>query len=76
MRRVDGGGNNLLYHASGSAGDFAVKFTVPDDRDRAGREYAALRALGEAGLRVAPEAVLLDRDSYDLPRRRADMARG
>ncbi len=52
--------NNLIYRASSAEGDFAVKFTVRDDRDRAGREYAALRALHQAGLELAPQAVWLE----------------
>jgi aminoglycoside phosphotransferase (APT) family kinase protein len=38
-----------------------------DDRDRAGREYNALRALDEAGLDIAPRALLLDRGRYPQP---------
>src|SRR5262245_48429654 len=67
IRRIGGGRNNLLYHADGPDGDFAVKFTIRDKRDRAGREYAALRALRAAGLTLAPEPVLLDRASYPQP---------
>jgi aminoglycoside phosphotransferase (APT) family kinase protein len=67
IRRIEGGQNNLLYHADGPAGAFAVKFTIRDERDRAGREYAALRALRAAGLMIAPEPVLLDRASYPQP---------
>ena len=32
-----GGRNNLLYRATSSLGDLALKFTVRDSRDRAGR---------------------------------------
>jgi aminoglycoside phosphotransferase (APT) family kinase protein len=38
-----------------------------DERDRAGREYGALQALAQAGLDLAPKALLLDRDSYPQP---------
>ena len=65
--RVGGGQNNLLYRASGPRGDLAVKFTMRDWRDRAGREYDALLALHRAGLSVAPQPVLLDRHRYAQP---------
>lgn len=67
VARIAGGANNLLYRATSQAGDFAVKFTLRDERDRAGREYAALSALGQAGLRVAPKPVWLDRERYAQP---------
>jgi thiamine kinase-like enzyme len=67
IQRIGGGRNNLLYHSDGPGGDFAVKFTIRDKRDRAGREYAALRALRAAGLAIAPEPVLLDRETYSQP---------
>jgi Phosphotransferase enzyme family len=64
---IAGGANNLLYRATGAGGDFAVKFTVRDERDRAGREYAALSALVQAGLSVAPQAIWLDQQGYRQP---------
>lgn len=64
---ITGGANNLLYRITSDAGDYAVKFTLRDARDRAGREAAALRALREAGLEIAPVLVLLDRDRYAQP---------
>src|SRR5512139_1869716 len=64
---IGGGRNNLLYRATGAAGDLAVKFTLRDARDRAGREYGALLALQAAGLDLAPVPVLLDRKRYPLP---------
>lgn len=67
LSRVVGGANNLLYRATGNAGDFAVKFCIRDSRDRAGREYDALCVLAEVGLAIAPEPVLLDRQSYPNP---------
>lgn len=65
--RIGGGANNLLYRARGEGLDLAVKFTIRDERDRAGREYGALLALHRAGLRIAPEPLLLDRATYELP---------
>jgi aminoglycoside phosphotransferase (APT) family kinase protein len=67
IRRVTGGRNNLLYRACGARGDLAIKFTVRDARDRAGREYGALTALRQAGLLIGPEPILLDRASYAQP---------
>jgi thiamine kinase-like enzyme len=64
---IAGGMNNLICRASGAEGDFAVKWTVRDERDRAGREYAALQALHKAGLSIAPQAVWLDRECYRQP---------
>ena len=64
---VSGGGNNLLFRATSELGDFAVKFTIRDARDRAGREYAALLALQQAHLQIAPRPILLDQDSYEQP---------
>lgn len=67
IRRIAGGRNNLLYRAKGPRGDLAVKFTVPDECDRAGREYGALTVLRQAGLSIAAQPVLLDRSSYAQP---------
>ncbi len=65
--QVTGGANNLLFRACGDSGDFAIKFTIRDERDRANREYGALCALKEAGGALAPEPILLDTDSYPQP---------
>ena len=64
---VTGGANNLLYRVTRQASDYAVKFTLCDERDRAGREYTALSALQQAGLRIAPKPIWLDRDRYTQP---------
>lgn len=64
---VTGGANNRLYRLRGPAGDLAAKFTLRDDRDRAGREHAALRTLADACLDVAPRPLLLAEDRYPLP---------
>jgi aminoglycoside phosphotransferase (APT) family kinase protein len=64
---VGGGRNNLLYRAHGELGDFAVKFTIRDDRDRAGSEYWALLVLQHAGLDLAPRPVLLEQTRYRQP---------
>ena len=64
---ISGGANNLLYRVSGLEGKFAIKFTMRDARDRAGREYEALRVLQVAGLDIAPEPILLDTENYSQP---------
>jgi thiamine kinase-like enzyme len=67
IRRIAGGANNLLYRATSDRADLAIKFTIRDARDRAGREFQALLTLQEAGLAIAPQPVLLDRDRYPMP---------
>lgn len=67
IRPVSGGANNRLYRATSAHADLAVKWTLRDERDRAGREYAALALLEQAGLTLAPQALLLDRKRYRLP---------
>jgi aminoglycoside phosphotransferase (APT) family kinase protein len=67
IRQIEGGWSNLLYRVTGPSYDWAVKFTVRDRRDRAGREYHALQALRQAGRSVAPEPLLLDRRRYPQP---------
>ncbi len=62
-----GGANNLLYRATRGEEDYAIKFTVRDSRNRAGREYAALRALEQAGLNIAPRAVWFAPDQFRQP---------
>lgn len=67
IQPIAGGWNNLIYRATSEAGDLAIKFTVRDDRDRAGREYNALCALQQTGLDLAPQPILLDRTSFAQP---------
>jgi aminoglycoside phosphotransferase (APT) family kinase protein len=67
LTRLAGGANNLLYRATSDQGQVAVKFTLRDPRDRAGREYHALVALQRAGLDLAPQPVLLERGRYPQP---------
>ena len=67
IRPVRGGSNNLLYRATRPGGDYAIKFTRADARDRAGREWDALRLLTAAGCDLAPQAVLLLRDEGLYP---------
>jgi aminoglycoside phosphotransferase (APT) family kinase protein len=67
ITNINGGRNNRLYRASCALGDLVIKFTIRDARDRAGREFGALTALRQAGLKIAPAPILLDRDRYPLP---------
>ncbi len=64
---VPGGANNRVYRVTRGSNDYAVKYTIHDDRNRAGREFAALTALQEAGLHVAPQPIWLDRENHRLP---------
>lgn len=64
---ITGGGNNRLYHIGGEHEELAVKFTIRDSRNRAGREYAALHALRQAGLDIAPRPIMLEQERYAQP---------
>lgn len=64
---IFGGANNLVYRATSEHGDFAVKYAIADERNRAYREYHALAALTQAGYALAPRPVLLDLSSSALP---------
>lgn len=66
IRRAVKGMNGIVYHAQhDDRRDWAVKICKRDARDRAGREFAALRAMHSSG--TAPEAIALMRDTADLP---------
>lgn len=67
IRVITGGRNNRLFRATRDNTDVAVKFTRRDERDRTGREYAALAVLQDAGLDIAPVPLMLDRDSLAQP---------
>jgi aminoglycoside phosphotransferase (APT) family kinase protein len=67
IQPIAGGANNRLFRVVGPLGDLVVKFTIRDERDRAGREFAALQALHQAGLVLAPRAIWLDRHSFSQP---------
>jgi aminoglycoside phosphotransferase (APT) family kinase protein len=64
IKPVRGGMNSLLYHVTSPNGDYAVKLSVRDERNRAGREFRALQFLRQVGLSIAPEPVFLDTDIY------------
>jgi aminoglycoside phosphotransferase (APT) family kinase protein len=67
IQRVRGGGNNAMYRMRLEGIDYACKLCVVDERQRAQREYAALRLLDHAGLDIAPEPILIDESSAALP---------
>ena len=67
LERITGGYNSLLYRATRDSDDMAVKFTIRDARDRAGREYGALSVLQQSGLCIAPTPILLERTRYRQP---------
>lgn len=67
IERIEQGMNNRLFRVQGEGGEYAVKFTIRDRRDRAGREWWAMHGLQAAGLAVAPQPVLLVRHRHAQP---------
>lgn len=67
ITRIDGGTNNLLYRILHEGNDYACKFTIKDERNRAKREYNALRIMEERRLKICPLGLWLDEKSYSLP---------
>ncbi len=67
--RLSGGYNNALYRVTLAGAAYACKLCVADERQRAEREYGALRLLRAAGLEVAPQPLCLDesRDLFPYP---------
>ena len=57
-------GNNLLFRARRAGDDWAMKFMIRDQRDRARREYEALTLIDDLGLPVGPRPIYVDRDRY------------
>lgn len=60
VQRVTGGANNALYCVEFGGERFACKLCVNDERQRARREFDALRVLEATGLDVAPQPLWLD----------------
>ena len=60
VQRVRGGANNALYRVESGGEHFACKLCVNDERERAKREFGALRMLEAIGLDVAPQPLWLD----------------
>jgi len=65
ITRIVGGFNNLLYRATDSWGDLAIKFSIRDKRDRASREYSALLALHQADLMTHPTYMMVPPSRWD-----------
>ena len=67
IMRISGGMNGLVYRAERENGEpLAVKICQRDERNRAGREYASMRAM-EAGFTVAPKVLYLAPEPAGLP---------
>ncbi|MFD3162469.1 phosphotransferase [Herpetosiphon sp. NSE202] len=64
---IAGGANNRVYRAQSGDSDYAIKWTIRDERRRAWREYQALQALAKADRVLAPQAVWLDEASFAQP---------
>ena len=67
VRRVTGGANNALYCVEAGGQRYACKLCVADERQRAAREYGALRLLQAAGLDIAPQPLWLEESCTILP---------
>lgn len=65
--KTNGRNNRLIRAQRDDGADIAIKIYRIDKRDRAGREYKALLALEKAGLRIAPRALLIDKERYPHP---------
>lgn len=64
---VAGGANNALYRVTGDGQQIACKLCVPDDRQRATREFGVMQLLRSAGADVAPEPLWLDESCTVAP---------
>jgi thiamine kinase-like enzyme len=68
ITRITGGMNGLVFRAEREIGKpLAVKICQRDERNRAGREYAALRALDAAHSGVAPKGIYFTPEPPGLP---------
>lgn len=67
VERVAGGANNALYRVTSNGQQIACKLCVPDDRQRAAREYRVMQVLQSAGADVAPEPLWLDESCMVAP---------
>ncbi|HTP11295.1 MAG TPA: aminoglycoside phosphotransferase family protein [Anaerolineae bacterium] len=65
--RVVPSGNNLIFRATRDADDWAVKFTIRDERNRAQQEYNSLSLLEGLDIPVAPRPIYFDQEQYRLP---------
>lgn len=67
VRRINGGMNNIVLRATNDDADFAIKFTRRDARNRARREFDALRLLHTLPMPLAPAPVHFDDARYAQP---------
>src|SRR5689334_8502279 len=68
ITRIGGGMNGLVFRAEREKGaPLAVKICQRDERNRAGRELAAMQAMNWAGLGVCPQQIYYAPDSAGLP---------
>ena len=67
VRRVRGGMNNALYYLHSDDLEVACKLCVPDDRQRAHREYHALSLMHNSGVNLAPVPLAYDDNLRWLP---------
>lgn len=67
VQRVTGGANNALYRVEAGGQCIACKLCVADERQRARREYGALRLLQAARLDLAPAPLWLDESCDVVP---------
>lgn len=58
-------GNNRVYRVTRDSDDWAVKFAIRDNRDRARREFNSLVFLDGLQAQIAPRPIHLDLDSYE-----------
>jgi hypothetical protein len=62
-------GNNLIFRVTRDADDWAVKFTIRDERNRARREFKALRLLESLDVPVVPRPIYFDQEQFRTRRR-------
>ncbi len=67
IRRIYGGANNALYKIDTKTESLACKLCVDDGRERAAREFGALKTIQAAGYDIAPEPLLLDESQSIVP---------
>jgi aminoglycoside phosphotransferase (APT) family kinase protein len=58
-------GNNLLFRTTCEGHDWAVKFLIRDQRNRAQREFGALTLIDSRGAPVGPRPLYINQDSYE-----------
>jgi thiamine kinase-like enzyme len=68
IKRISGGMNGLVYRAERESGaPLAVKICQRDERNRAGRELAAMQAMNRAGLGICAQQIYYAPDPAGLP---------